>query len=162
MCHGVFSHLSVNCDSSLEGFDKLQLLLLLCRLDQSEETLLGGSKYELRVSLFPVYFCSLSPSPSLSAWLKRFGRVVPQSIYSTAHCNMLWRGWIRPGGWLQDVLVWFSAWDGQLVKWTADCEQSGLSLLKAIQYTKKASFAYCWHNNKKNQFCNQGPMCPLK
>lgn len=24
-------------------------------------------------------------------------QVVPVSIYSTAHCNMLWRGWIRPG-----------------------------------------------------------------
>lgn len=158
MCHGIFSHLSVNCDSSLEGFDKLQLLLLLCRLDQSEETLLGGSKYELLVSLFPVYFCP--PSPSLSAWLKRFGRVVPQSIYSTAHCNMLWSGWIRPGGWLQDVLVWFSAWDGQLVKWTADCEQSGLSLLTAIQYTKKLHLHTAGITTKKINSAIKGQCVP--
>lgn len=136
MRHGEFGHLSINCDSSFEGFDKLQLLLLLYGLDQSEKTPLGGSVCELWVLFFPPIFF-LSPSPCLSVWLKCFGQVIPESIYSTAHCNMLWRGWNCPGGWLQDVLVWFSAWDGQLVKWTADCEQSGLSLLTAIQYTKQ-------------------------
>ncbi len=101
--------------------------------------------YHLFLFIFPLSL-SLSPSPSLSAWLKCFRRVVPQSIYSTAHCNMLWRDWIGPGGWLQDVLDGFSAWDGQLVKWTADCEQSGLSLLTAIQYTKRfICILLAWH-----------------
>lgn len=55
MRHGVFGHLSINCDSSLEGFDKLQLLLLLYALDQSEKAPLGGSECELRVLFFPQF-----------------------------------------------------------------------------------------------------------
>lgn len=98
VCHGVFGHLSVNCDSSLEGFDKLQWLLLLY---WSKERPLGGPECELRVSFFF--------TPSLSAFhLCQCGwNASGESIYSAVHCNMLWRGWIRPGGWLQDVLVEF-------------------------------------------------------